>query len=149
MDAGQDCGGGRFGQNKFWLSGNGRQFQCAFLEFNLLPFQNEDGNPAEKEKCGWNHGELIGGAHEHGGNLGHHRQMDENEYHEAIKNPREHGAYEKGESVIHAGIATAFESKTVFDVALCPGENIRLFAGRFWYKSEERRVGKECRSRWS
>src|SRR3712207_6139748 len=77
---------------------------------------------------------------------------------------RVHDAYVAGEGILHASLLGLFpvvDMRGTSDVA--EGELMRFFAEAAWYptallpsqgvrweaRSEERRVGKECRSRWS
>ena len=39
--------------------------------------------------------------------------------------------------------------ETITQAAECEGKYVKQSGGRGQYRSEERRVGKECRSRWS
>ena len=135
MNTGQNRGGGGFCQDEFWFGGDGSQIQRPSLKFDFFPLQKKDGESAKTEKSSRNHGELIAGAHINGSNRRQPRHMNENEQHQGIKNSCRQRTDEKCEGMIDAGVTSAFEAKTIFDVTLRPRKQIRITCcaiGRFF-----------------
>src|SRR6516162_9301156 len=128
MNAIQNCRRSRFIEYKLRLGRDCRQFQCAFLEFKLFPFQEQNRNAAEKEECGWNHGELVARTTVNRRDLRDNRQVDEDKGHQCVKDCCQDRADQKSQGMINTGVAAALEAEAVLNVTLRPREQFS-FAG--------------------
>ena len=122
MDAGEHCGGGGFRENELRLGGNGGQRQRLLLELQFPALQEKDRRAEEEEQRCRNHRVLVARAQNHCRQRVGKRQALQNEHRQRVGDARHQNRNDEREDVIDAGVATAFETKTVFDVVLRPRE---------------------------